>query len=76
MINVATLMDRMTGTGLVGEIRMHGFSQLGLAPGNPALGIVLTLPMVAGVLASAWLTWRFVEVPALAWFRRQAKRIP
>lgn len=76
MINVATLMDRMTGTGLVGEIRMHGFSQLGLAPGNPALGIVLTLPMVAGVLASAWLTWRFVEMPALAWFRRQAKRIP
>jgi peptidoglycan/LPS O-acetylase OafA/YrhL len=31
--------------------------------------------MVIAVIAASWVSWRFVEMPALAWFRRLSKRI-
>jgi peptidoglycan/LPS O-acetylase OafA/YrhL len=33
------------------------------------------MTMLAAVIVASWFTWRFVEMPALAWFRRLAKRI-
>jgi peptidoglycan/LPS O-acetylase OafA/YrhL len=75
MINVAGLVDKKFGTDLVGPMVVHGIDVVGIAPGKPWLGIAAVLLMLAATIVASWLTWRFVEMPAMAWFRRLAKRI-
>ena len=75
MINVAGLLDKKLGTDLVGPMAVHGVDVVGIAPGRPWLGLFAVLAMLASTIAASWLTWRFVEMPAMAWFRRLAKRI-
>lgn len=75
MINVAGLFDKKFGTDLVGPMVVHGHDVVGIAPGQPWLGLFAVLMMLAATIVASWLTWRFVEMPAMAWFRRLAKRI-
>ena len=60
--------------GLVGDIALRGEPATGFGAGSPWLGLAAVAAMVCAVVAVSWLTWRFVEMPALAWFRRLAKR--
>lgn len=75
IINAANFMDRRINLGMIGEIDMHGLMQTGLAAGKPFLGLALTILMVIIVVIAARLTWRFIEMPALGWFRQRSKRI-
>jgi peptidoglycan/LPS O-acetylase OafA/YrhL len=50
--------------------------------GEPATGFgagwagdVAILVMLLATIGVSWITWRFVEMPAMAWFRRLSKRI-
>jgi peptidoglycan/LPS O-acetylase OafA/YrhL len=54
---------------------VHGIDVVGIAPGKPWLGLAAVLLMLAATIVASWLTWRFVEMPAMGWFRRLAKRI-
>ena len=47
------------------------FGLLSMAP-PPAVATVITLALLAGALATAWLAWRFIEEPARHWTRRFA----
>lgn len=75
IINAANFMERRINLGMIGEIDMHGLMQTGLAAGKPFLGLALTILMVIVVIIAASVTWRFIEMPALGWFRRSSKRI-
>lgn len=75
MINVAGLVDKVLGTDLVGPMTVHGSETIGIAPDRPWLGLAAVVLMVVATIVASWLTWRFVEMPAMAWFRRVAKRI-
>lgn len=75
MLNVAGLVERRLGVGLVGDIALRGEPATGFGAGSPWLGLAAVAAMVCAVVAVSWLTWRFVEMPALAWFRRLAKRV-
>ncbi len=75
IINIVNFINRRSHLGLAGDVDVHGLTQIGLAPGKPAIGLALTFAMVATVIFAAGLTWRFIEMPALDWFRRKAKTI-
>jgi peptidoglycan/LPS O-acetylase OafA/YrhL len=75
MINVAGLVDRKFGLGLVGPLSLRGDTAIGIGPDAPWTGLAAIALMVAATLVASWFTWRFVEMPALALFRRLAKRI-
>ncbi|MCQ8875879.1 acyltransferase [Mesorhizobium sp. LMG17149] len=73
MINVAGLVERKLGLGLMGDFMLRGQPATGFGAGwTGALAIVV---MLAATIAASWITWRFVEMPAMAWFRRLSKRI-
>ncbi|RUV33008.1 acyltransferase [Mesorhizobium sp. M7A.F.Ca.MR.148.00.0.0] len=73
MINVAGLVERELGLGLMGDFMLRGQPATGFGAGwTGALAIVV---MLAATIAASWITWRFVEMPAMAWFRRLSKRI-
>lgn len=75
MFNLAGLVDRKLGGGLLGEIGFHGSVANGFGPDSAAVGLAATAVMVALTLAASWCTYRLVEMPALTWFRRLAKKI-
>ena len=75
MIGAGKLADKALGTDLSGLMIVYGSEVVGIAPGRPWLGLCAVLSMVAATVVASWLTWRFVEMPAMAWFRRLAKRI-
>ena len=75
MINVGGLIERKLGLGLVGEITLRGDPATGFGVGSPWLGFAAMLAMLAAVIVASLVSWRFVEMPALAWFRRLAKGI-
>jgi len=72
LYNVATLLDRKLEIGLVGDIVHHGSTGPGFGPQSGVLGLLAVAIMIAGTISAAYLTWRFVEMPALAWFKRIA----
>ncbi|MER9329216.1 hypothetical protein NKJ26_06785 [Mesorhizobium sp. M0152] len=39
------------------------------------MGVAAILVMLVATIAASWVTWRFIEMPAMAWFRRLSKRI-
>ena len=73
MINVAGVLDRFAGAGLIGEVHLGKDVTIGFAAHSAAEGLAITAVMVALVLAAATITHRLVEMPALGWFRRRAK---
>lgn len=73
LINVAGLIERKLGLGLIGDFVLRGHPATGFAGGSTGAAAILVM-LVATVVAS-WITWRFVEMPAMAWFRRLSKRI-
>ncbi|ANT51540.1 acyltransferase family protein [Mesorhizobium amorphae] len=75
MINVAGLVERKLGLGLVGDITVRGEAATGFGAASPWFGFAAILAMLVAVVVASWVSWRFVEMPALAWFRRLAKRI-
>ncbi|RJT37574.1 acyltransferase [Mesorhizobium waimense] len=75
MINVAALIERKLGLGLVGDIAVRGEAATGFGAASPWLGFAAIVAMLIATIVASWFTWRFVEMPALAWFRRLAKRI-
>lgn len=75
LINVASLVDRKLGLGLLGELSFHGDTTVGFGPDQPLLGTLAVAGMLVAVLIASWLTWRFIEMPGLAWFRRRARAL-
>lgn len=75
MFNLAGLLDRKLGGALLGDIGFHGDIVSGFGPGSAAIGLIATALMVVLTLAAAYCTYRLVEMPTLAWFRRLSKRI-
>ncbi|RUX01021.1 acyltransferase [Mesorhizobium sp. M8A.F.Ca.ET.173.01.1.1] len=73
LINVAGLVERKLGLGLIGDIVLRGGPATGFGPGWT--GTVAIVVMLAATIAVSWITWRLVEMPAMAWFRRLSKRI-
>ncbi|MBZ9960069.1 acyltransferase [Mesorhizobium sp. B2-2-4] len=73
MINVAGLVERKLGLGLVGDIVLRGEPATGFGAGWA--GDVAILVMLLVTIGVSWITWRCVEMPAMAWFRRLSKRI-
>ncbi|TPM41490.1 acyltransferase [Mesorhizobium sp. B2-3-4] len=73
LINVAGLVERKLGLGLVGDIVLRGQPAAGFGAGWT--GTVAIVVMLAATIAMSWITWRLVEMPAMAWFRRLSKRI-
>lgn len=75
IVNVISLIERKTGIELTGKVIIHGIYENGITPGNTLLGIIITLFMIVAVLICASYTWKFVEMPALNWFKNKAKRV-
>ncbi|PBC01881.1 acyltransferase [Mesorhizobium sp. WSM3860] len=75
MINVGGLTERKLGLGIFGDLSLRGNQVTGFGVGSPWIGLAALIAMLIAVIVTSWLTWRFVEMPALAWFRRLAKRI-
>lgn len=75
MINVGGLVERKLSLGIVGDIVVRGDNATGFGAGSPWLSFAAIVVMLVAVIAASWISWRFVEMPALAWFRRLAKRI-
>ena len=75
MINIGGLIERKLGIGMVGDLMLRGDHATGFGVGSPWLGFAALVAMMVAVIVASWFTWRFVEMPALAWFRRLAKRI-
>ena len=75
MINVGGLIERKLGIGIVGDMTLRGDHVTGFGIGSPWIGFMALIAMVIAVIAASWVSWRFVEMPALAWFRRLSKRI-
>ncbi|MER9839796.1 acyltransferase [Mesorhizobium australicum] len=73
LINVAGLVERKLGLGLVGDILLRGEPATGFGAGWT--GTVAIVVMLAATIAVSWVTWRLIEMPAMAWFRRLSKRI-
>ncbi|TGQ83668.1 acyltransferase [Mesorhizobium sp. M8A.F.Ca.ET.207.01.1.1] len=73
LINVAGLVERKLGPGLIGDIVLRGGPATGFGPGWT--GTVAIVVMLAATIAVSWITWRLVEMPAMAWFCRLSKRI-
>ena len=73
MINVAGLVERKLGLGLIGDIVLRGQPATGFGAGWTGSAAIVV--MLAATIAASWITWRFVEMPAMAWFRRLSKRI-
>lgn len=49
------------------------YGLLSMAP-PPAVATAISLTLLAGAFATAWLAWRFIEEPARNWTRRLAPR--
>ncbi|RUU13290.1 acyltransferase [Mesorhizobium sp. USDA-HM6] len=75
MINVGGLIERKLGLGIVGDMTLRGDQVTGFGVGSPWIGLAAIVTMLIAVIAASWVSWRFVEMPALAWFRRLSKRI-
>ncbi|MET3592907.1 peptidoglycan/LPS O-acetylase OafA/YrhL [Mesorhizobium shonense] len=75
LINVGGLIERKLGLGIVGDMTLRGDQVAGFGVGSPWIGLAAIIAMLIAVIVASWFTWRFVEMPALAWFRRLSKRI-
>ncbi|CDX11224.1 Acyltransferase 3 [Mesorhizobium sp. ORS 3324] len=75
MINVGGLIERKLGLGIVGDIALRGDQVTGFGTGSPWVGFAALMAMLLAVIVASWVSWRFVEMPALAWFRRRARRL-
>lgn len=75
MINAGGLIERKLGLGIVGDLMLRGDHATGFGTGSPWIGFAALIAMLITVIIASWFTWRFVEMPALAWFRRLSKRI-
>ncbi|UDL91167.1 acyltransferase [Mesorhizobium sp. PAMC28654] len=75
MISVGGLIERKLGMGLVGDIWLRGEDATGFGAGSPWIGFVAIVVMLVATITVSWFTWRFVEMPAMAWFRRLSKRM-
>jgi peptidoglycan/LPS O-acetylase OafA/YrhL len=49
------------------------YGLLSMAP-PPAVATAMSLALLAGALATAWLAWRFIEEPARHWTKRFAPK--
>ena len=67
LYNVASQLERVFDVGLIGEILHHGKIVPGFGPLPGAVGALAMLAMVFMTVTAAYLTWRFVEMPALSW---------
>ncbi|WP_421913444.1 acyltransferase family protein [Mesorhizobium sp.] len=75
MINVAGLIQRKFGLGLVGDIWVRDHDAIGFGASSPWVGFVAIVVMLVATVSISWFTWRFVEMLGMTWSRRLAKRI-
>lgn len=73
MINVAGLVEHKLGLDLIGDIVLRGHPATGFGAGWT--GSMALVVMLVATITVSWITWRLIEMPALAWFRRLSKRI-
>lgn len=76
MYNVAVLVERKLGWGIVGDIMHHGEPTVGFGPTSESLALLAAAVMLVAVVATAYVTWRFIEMPALAWTKRAVRVSP
>ncbi|RWA76689.1 acyltransferase [Mesorhizobium sp.] len=75
MINAGGLIERKLGLGVVGDMTLRGDQVTGFGVASPWIAFAALMAMLIAVIVASWVSWRFVEMPALAWFRRLSKRI-
>lgn len=75
MINAARALDLAAGTSFVSHVGHTARYGQGIDAGNAFAGDLLTLLMVACVIAVAFCTWRLVERPGQRWFRAHADKL-
>ena len=75
LYNLVALVDRKFGFGWIGPIHHHGENVPGFGPDSQLFALSVTAVMLALTICAAYFTWRFVEMPALKWFRRLADRV-
>ncbi|UCI05931.1 acyltransferase family protein [Mesorhizobium sp. B1-1-8] len=75
MINVGGILERKLGLGIIGDLVLRGEPATGFGAGSAWIGFAALVAMLVAVVIASWFTWRFVEMPALAWFRHLSKRI-
>ncbi|TIO74577.1 MAG: acyltransferase [Mesorhizobium sp.] len=75
LINVGGLIERELGLGIVGDMTLRGDQVTGFGVGSPWIGFAALMAMLITVVVASWVSWRFLEMPALAWFRHLSKRI-
>lgn len=73
--NVARLADKLLGTEWVTQVGRTARYGGGIDMGNPWLGDLVMLAVVAVTVALSWLTWRYVELPGQELSRRLAPRL-
>jgi peptidoglycan/LPS O-acetylase OafA/YrhL len=79
-MNVARLLDKVSGTSSIAQIGHGERYGGGIDTGSLFGGDLLMLLMLACVIGMSWLSYRLIEVPGRAFFRRLAhamfRRVP
>jgi peptidoglycan/LPS O-acetylase OafA/YrhL len=75
LTNLARLSDTVLATEFVTRMGSTARYGEGIDAGNPYLGDLLMLLMLAATVLMSWLTWRFVEMPGRNAMRRLAPRL-
>ncbi|PSJ65706.1 acyltransferase [Mesorhizobium ephedrae] len=72
--NLARLLDIAAGTHLITQVGKTARYGAGIDAGNPYLGDLLMLAMVAAVIGMSWMTYRLIEMPGQRLFRHYARK--
>ncbi|WP_275783244.1 acyltransferase family protein [Pararhizobium gei] len=75
MINVASVLEKITGMPLVGSFRIGDEAFFGFGVQGPVVGTVVTLTMIAAVIATALVAHFLVERPGIRLSRALAARL-
>jgi peptidoglycan/LPS O-acetylase OafA/YrhL len=66
------LTGSFTGLRLLSPDVSASGERIDLIGATPMQGVLLTLVMLALVIGTSWLTWRWIEVPGQRWAKRAA----
>lgn len=71
--NAGKLLQAKLGRPMLSEI-VHGSEKIRVLGTTRIEGDLWLLAILAGVLVTSWMTYRFIEVPCREWFRKLAAR--
>jgi peptidoglycan/LPS O-acetylase OafA/YrhL len=75
LVNVGTVVGKLTGFELVGPFAMQGESFYGFGLRSGLFGTMMFMIMIVLVVATAWFGNQLVEKPFQRWSRRQAANV-